>query len=72
MVNGRQENDNEIIFKSKTPLVVSCGKKKKKVRGDILAKLKGGKLYVINRVDMEHYLRSVVPSESYASWPWRR
>jgi stage II sporulation protein D len=69
VVNGSRKNDNEILFKSKNPLVVSCGKKKKKVRGDILAKLKGGKLYVINRVDMEYYLRSVVPSESYASWP---
>ncbi len=68
-VNGSRKNDNQILFKSKNPLVVSCGKKKKKVRGNILAKLKGGKLYVINLVDMEHYLRSVVPSESYASWP---
>ena len=68
-VNGRPENDNEILLKSKNPLVVSCGKKNKKVRGHILAKLKGGKLYIINLVDMEHYLRSVVPSESYASWP---
>ncbi len=69
VVNGRRKNDNEILLTSKNPLVVSCGKKKKKVRGDILAKLKGGKLYVINLVDMELYLRSVVPSESYASWP---
>ncbi|EFK06860.1 SpoIID/LytB domain protein [delta proteobacterium NaphS2] len=68
-VNGRPENDNEILLKSKNPLVVSCGKKNKKVRGHILAALKGGKLYIINLVDMEHYLRSVVPSESYASWP---
>jgi stage II sporulation protein D len=68
-VNGSRKTDNEILLKSKSPLVVSCGKKKKKVRGHILAKLKGGKLYVINLVDMEHYLRSVVPSESYASWP---
>ena len=68
-VNGRKKNDNEILLKSKNPLVVSCGKKNKKVRGHILATLKGGKLYVINLVDMEHYLRSVVPSESYASWP---
>ncbi len=68
-VNGRKKNDNEILLKSKNPMVVSCGTKTKKVRGDILAKLKAGKLYVINLVDMEHYLRSVVPSESYASWP---
>ena len=68
-VNGSRRNDNQILLTSKNPLVVSCGKKKKKVRGNILAKLKGGKLYVINLVDMELYLRSVVPSESYASWP---
>ena len=68
-VNGRRKDDNEILLKSKNPLVVSCGKKNKKIRGHILAKLKEGKLYIINLVDMEHYLRSVVPSESYASWP---
>ncbi|MDZ7697877.1 MAG: SpoIID/LytB domain-containing protein [Deltaproteobacteria bacterium] len=34
-----------------------------------MAKLKSGKLYIINFVDIEDYLRSVVPSESYASWP---
>ena len=69
MVNGSRTSGSEILFESKNPLVVSCGKKKKKVRGNILAKLRKGKLYIINRVDMELYLRSVVPSESYASWP---
>ncbi len=68
-VNGSPRNDNEILLESKNPLVVSCGSEKKKVRGHILAKLKGGRLYIINLVDMEHYLRSVVPSESYATWP---
>jgi stage II sporulation protein D len=68
-VNGSREDDNEILVESKNPLVVSCGSEKKKVRGHILAKLKGGRLYIINLVDMEHYLRSVVPSESYATWP---
>ncbi len=67
--NGRPINGNELVLRSDTPLVVSCGTKKKKVRGHIKAMLKGGKLYIINLVDMEHYLRSVVPSESYASWP---
>jgi len=69
MVNGSRTSGSEMLFESKNPLVVSCGKKKKKVRGNILAKLRKGKLYIINRVDMELYLRSVVPSESYASWP---
>ena len=68
-VNGNQGAESEILFESRKPLVVACGSKKKKVRGNILAKLKGGKLYIINLVDMEHYLKSVVPSESYASWP---
>ncbi len=67
--NGRRIDENEIQLISDQPLVVSCSGKKKKVRGHILAKLKGGKLYIINLVDMENYLRSVVPSESYASWP---
>ena len=69
MVNGSRTSGSEMLFESKNPLEVSCGKKKKKVRGNILAKLRKGKLYIINRVDMELYLRSVVPSESYASWP---
>ena len=69
MVNGSRTSGSEMLFESENPLVVSCGKKKKKVRGNILAKLRKGKLYIINRVDMELYLRSVVPSESYASWP---
>lgn len=69
MVNGSRTSGSDMLFESKNPLVVSCGKKKKKVRGNILAKLRKGKLYIINLVDMELYLRSVVPSESYASWP---
>ena len=69
MVNGSRGNESEILFESRNPLAIVCGNKKKKVRGNILAKLKGGKLYIINLVDMEHYLRSVVPSESYVSWP---
>ncbi|MBW2707831.1 MAG: SpoIID/LytB domain-containing protein [Deltaproteobacteria bacterium] len=69
MVNGSRTSGSEMLFESKNPIVVSCGKKKKRVRGNILAKLRKGKLYIINLVDMELYLRSVVPSESYASWP---
>ncbi|MDZ7697889.1 MAG: SpoIID/LytB domain-containing protein [Deltaproteobacteria bacterium] len=34
-----------------------------------MAKLKSDKLYIINFIDIEDYLRSVGPSESYASWP---
>ncbi len=68
-VNGSRRTESEVLFESRHPLEINCGSKKKKIRGDILAKLKEGKLYIINLVDMEHYLKSVVPSESYASWP---
>ena len=62
-------NERTIVFESKTPMEITCGKKKKKVRGKLKGKIKGGKLYIINLVDMEDYLKSVVPSESYSSWP---
>ncbi len=68
-VNGNRRTESEVLFESRNPLEINCGSKKKKIRGDLLAKLKEGKLYIINLVDMEHYLKSVVPSESYASWP---
>ena len=69
LINGTAVNEKKIFFDSKTPLEVTCGKKKKQVRGRLMGKIKGGKLYIINLVGMEDYLKSVVPSESYASWP---
>lgn len=68
-INGSRYTQSEILFESQNPIVVTCENEKKKVRGSIQAKLSKGKLYIINNVAIEHYLRSVVPSESYASWP---
>ena len=69
VVNGVPSNRKTITFTSRNPLEVKCGKKEKKVRGYLVAKMKKGMLYLINHVDMEDYLQSVVPSESYSSWP---
>ena len=68
-IDNRPVKDKNIFFEGKTPLGVQCGSEYKEVRGRILAKLKSEKLYIINFVDIEDYLQSVVPSESYASWP---
>ena len=42
---------------------------KKTVRGDILVAALDKRLRVNNHIDIESYLRGVVPSESYPSWP---
>jgi stage II sporulation protein D len=68
-IDNRSMEEKNIFFEGKTPLGVQCGKEYKEVRGKILAKLKSGMLYIINFIDIEDYLQSVVPSESYASWP---
>ena len=69
LIDGTPVNERTVFFESKKPIEISCGKKKKQVRGKLMGKLKGGKLYIINVVDIEDYLKSVVPSESYSSWP---
>ncbi len=69
VLNGASVKAKTIAFTSRNPLTVECGKGKKKVRGSLAAKLKDGVITFINVVDMEDYLKSVVPSESYASWP---
>lgn len=38
-------------------------------RGELVARNVGGSLYAINDVDLEHYLKGVVPNESWPSWP---
>jgi len=68
-IDGSPVKGWRIIFESKMPMEISCGKKKKRVRGTLMGKIKGERLYIINHVDMEDYLKSVVPSESYSSWP---
>jgi len=68
-IDGSPVDERRIIFESKTPIEITCGRKKKRVRGRLTGKIKEDKLYIINLVDMEDYLKSVVPSESYSSWP---
>jgi stage II sporulation protein D len=68
-INNAPIQGKEIVFEGENPLLAQCGSKKKKVRGRLLVKVKEGRLMLLNTVDMEDYLKSVVPSESYASWP---
>ncbi|MFO7599063.1 MAG: SpoIID/LytB domain-containing protein [Candidatus Desulfacyla sp.] len=68
-INNTPIQEKEIVFEGEDPLLAQCGSKKKKVRGRLLVKVKDGRLMLLNIVDMEAYLKSVVPSESYASWP---
>ena len=38
-------------------------------RGDLRARSVGGSLYAINHVDLDSYVKGVVPNESFAGWP---
>ena len=69
LLNDTTVSKRELVFESDKPMEVSCGSKRKKLRGKIVAKLKKGTLLIINLIDIEDYLLSVVPSESYSSWP---
>jgi len=54
-----------ILPGDKTPVKVNG----KAYRGTITLIENGGKVDVVNEVDIEDYLKGVVPSEVYASWP---
>ena len=69
LLDGSAIDGRQVIFESKGPMAITCGRKKKRVRGRLVARLKGNKLLIINLLDIEDYLLSVVPSESYSSWP---
>ena len=58
-----------ININAETPLEVIVKGKRKKLRGRIFIKIKENNLMVLNIVDIESYLLSVVPSESWPSWP---
>jgi len=60
---------SDTVVSSEPPLKVSVDNKHKRVRGKIHIQKKDKGFMVINKIDMELYLMSVVPSESYASWP---
>lgn len=68
-LDGKVVSANRIKFKSNGVLKVNYGSESKKVRGIVDVSIRKGKLLILNLVDIEDYLRSVVPAESYASWP---
>ena len=68
-VNGREIRRPRLVVKANGPMSVTVDGKAKKVRGSVTVANGGGKLQVLNLVNIEDYLRSVVPAESYASWP---
>ncbi|OEU68762.1 MAG: SpoIID/LytB domain-containing protein [Desulfovibrio sp. S3730MH75] len=69
VLDGKIVSATRIKFTSKVPLKVTYGKESKKVRGLVDVSIRKGKLLILNIVSMEEYLKSVVPAESYASWP---
>lgn len=60
---------SEARLTSSAPMTVVCGKKEKVVRGNMRISNYSGRLLGVNFIEIESYLRSVVPAESYASWP---
>lgn len=68
-VNGKQSAAPAITFHSNDPIVVACGKMQKTVRGTVQFKAGKSGLQVVNRINIEDYLLSVVPSESFPDWP---
>ena len=68
-VDGSVVRQPSITMRSAGPIAVSMDGKAKTVRGELSLQVVSGKLSVLNRVNIEDYLRSVVPAESYASWP---
>ena len=59
---------NAIVLRPDSTGYVST--KGKWYRGKLMVKVSNGKLIVINDVDLEDYLRGVVPSEMPASWEY--
>lgn len=69
LINNALAPGNHMSFGSDSPLKITCGKNKKRLRGKLVARIRDGKLLVINVLSIEDYLFSVVPSENPASWP---
>jgi stage II sporulation protein D len=69
LVDGSQTDANVLVFESDQPLKIRCGSHEKRVRGRLEARIYKGRLLVLNVLDIEDYLLSVVPSENPASWP---
>ncbi|CCO25120.1 SpoIID/LytB domain-containing protein [Maridesulfovibrio hydrothermalis] len=69
VLDGKVVTATRIKFTSKVPLKVTYGSETKRVRGVVNVSIRKGKLLILNLIEVEDYLRSVVPAESYASWP---
>ena len=69
LVNDSQVSATLLRFESENPITIVCETKRKRVRGKISVGIREGLLLVVNIVDIEDYLLSVVPSENPASWP---
>ncbi len=67
-INGKYEdiNTDRIVIKSGQDGFVST--KKRWYRGNLIIQNYNGKLTVINDVDIENYLKGVIPSEMPTSW----
>lgn len=67
-VNGEYKdiNSDRIVIKSYNSGFVST--KKKWYRGNLIIQNRNGRLTVINDVDLENYLKGVIPSEMPSSW----
>lgn len=69
LMDGVAVPGNRMTFTSPEPLHIRYGDARKCLRGDLVARIKSGRLLVNNVLDIEDYLRGVVPAENYASWP---
>jgi stage II sporulation protein D (peptidoglycan lytic transglycosylase) len=69
LLDGSPTQANVLVFESDQPLWIRCGSQEKRVRGRLEARIYKGRLLVLNVLDIEDYLLSVVPSENPASWP---
>lgn len=67
-VNGEYKdiNSDRIVVKSYSNGFVST--KKKWYRGNLIIQNRNGRLTVINDIDLENYLKGVIPSEMPSSW----
>ncbi|MCG8531438.1 MAG: SpoIID/LytB domain-containing protein [Desulfovibrionales bacterium] len=67
-VNGKTIS-SQLTVTCSTPIQTAIGGRKKTVRGSISIHRKEHGFLVLNQIKIEDYLLSVVPAESYASWP---
>ncbi|MCM1010918.1 MAG: SpoIID/LytB domain-containing protein [Fusobacterium sp.] len=67
-INGEYKdiNSDRIVIKSYSNGFVST--KKKWYRGNLIVQNRNGRLTVINDIDLENYLKGVIPSEMPSSW----